>query len=173
MDGNLVKSYQYLCYLSCCLPVCKRGDDKAPRIPQVLVAIEELCIDSADIQVVVLKPIVSVTYIISVARHMVRMKDERLPKKIKTTAKRIRTRALPTESPEFYRSYGAAQLEYCMLVSCMFFDDRGHSLLRNALGVGGCHISQKKCYEGVQFNIISVTRVRVGVNFPEKKLRNT
>ena len=66
------------------IPVCKRGDDKSPRISEVLVAIEELCIDRADIQVFVLKPVVSATYIVYVAGHMVRMKDETLPKRSET-----------------------------------------------------------------------------------------
>ena len=37
-------------------------------------------------------------------------------------------------------------------------------------GVGGCQISLKKYYEGVLFNIISVTRGSVGVEFPEKSI---
>ena len=39
-------------------------------------------------------------------------------------------------------------------------------LLRNA--VGGCQISQKRCYEGVLLNVISVTKGWVGVQFPGK-----
>ena len=35
------------------------------------------------------------------------------------------------------------------------------------MGVG--HIFRKKRYEGVRFNVISVTRGWVGVQFPEKK----
>ena len=41
-------------------------------------------------------------------------------------------------------------------------------MLRNADGVG-VKFSGKKCYEGVRFNVISVTRGRVGVQFPGKK----
>ena len=43
-------------------------------------------------------------------------------------------------------------------------------VLRNADGVGGgCQIfSEKKRYEGVMFNVISVTRGWVGVQFAEK-----
>ena len=40
--------------------------------------------------------------------------------------------------------------------------------LRNADGGGGCLIFWKKRYEGVMFNVISVTRGWVGVQFPEK-----
>ena len=45
------------------------------------------------------------------------------------------------------------------------------SVIRNADGVGGVIFSSKKRYEGVRFNVISVTRLRgwVGVQFPEKK----
>ena len=42
-------------------------------------------------------------------------------------------------------------------------------MLRNADGGGGVNFSKKKCYEGVRFNVISVTRGWVGVQFPEKK----
>ena len=41
-------------------------------------------------------------------------------------------------------------------------------VLHSAEGVGGCWISSKKCYEDVQFSIIS--EGLVGVEFPEKKL---
>ena len=42
-------------------------------------------------------------------------------------------------------------------------------MLRNADGGGGGgKIFQKKRYEGVMFNVISVTRGWVGVQFPEK-----
>ena len=41
-------------------------------------------------------------------------------------------------------------------------------MLRNADGGGGGHIFRKKRYEGVMFNVISVTRGWVGVQFPEK-----
>ena len=38
-------------------------------------------------------------------------------------------------------------------------------------GGGGCQIFRKKCYEGVtRFNVISITRGWVGVQFPGKKL---
>ena len=42
-------------------------------------------------------------------------------------------------------------------------------MLRNADGGGGgVSFSVKKRYEGVMFNVISVTRGWVGVQFPEK-----
>ena len=43
-------------------------------------------------------------------------------------------------------------------------------MLRNADGVGGGggNIFRKKRYEVVMFNVISVTRGWVGVQFPEK-----
>ena len=37
------------------------------------------------------------------------------------------------------------------------------------MGVGGVKFSGKKCYEGVRFNVISVTRGWVGVKFPGKR----
>ena len=37
---------------------------------------------------------------------------------------------------------------------------------------GGCDMFRKKHYEGVWFNVISVTRGWVGVNFPEKRVTN-
>ena len=37
------------------------------------------------------------------------------------------------------------------------------------MGVGGVNFSGKKRYEGVWFNVISVTRRWVGVYFPDKK----
>ena len=37
------------------------------------------------------------------------------------------------------------------------------------MGVGGLRFSGKKRYEGVRFNVISVTRGWVGVQFPEEK----
>ena len=48
-------------------------------------------------------------------------------------------------------------------------------MLRNADGGGGGGVkfSGKKRYAGVRFNVISVTRGWVGVQFPEKTLRNT
>ena len=42
-------------------------------------------------------------------------------------------------------------------------------MLRNADGGGGVKISGKKRYDGVRFNVISVTRGWVRVQFPEKK----
>ena len=42
-------------------------------------------------------------------------------------------------------------------------------MLRNADGVGGVIFSGKNRYEGVRFNVISVTRGWVGVQFPGKK----
>ena len=41
-------------------------------------------------------------------------------------------------------------------------------VLRNADGGGGCLIFWKKRYEGVMFNVISITRGWVGVQFQEK-----
>ena len=41
-------------------------------------------------------------------------------------------------------------------------------MLRNADGGGGSKIFRKKRYEGVMFNVISVTRGWVRVQFPEK-----
>ena len=47
-------------------------------------------------------------------------------------------------------------------------------MLRNADGGGGCLIFWEKRYEGLMFNVISVTKGWVGVQFPEKiSLRNT
>ena len=40
-------------------------------------------------------------------------------------------------------------------------------MFRNA--DGGVRFSGEKCYEGVRFNVICVTRGWVGVQFPEKK----
>ena len=40
---------------------------------------------------------------------------------------------------------------------------------RNAIGGGGVSFQGKKGYEGVRFNVISVTRRWVGVKFPGKK----
>ena len=42
-------------------------------------------------------------------------------------------------------------------------------MIRNAMGVGGVSFPGKKRYEGVRFNIISITRGWVGVKFPGKK----
>ena len=41
-------------------------------------------------------------------------------------------------------------------------------VLRNADGGGGVRIFWKWRYEGVMFNVISITRGWVGVQFPEK-----
>ena len=41
-------------------------------------------------------------------------------------------------------------------------------VLRNADGVGCVRFSRKKRYEGVMFNVISVTRGWVGVQFTKK-----
>ena len=44
-------------------------------------------------------------------------------------------------------------------------------MLRNAEGGGGCQIlREKNRYEGVRFNVISVTRGWVGVQFPQKSV---
>ena len=43
-------------------------------------------------------------------------------------------------------------------------------MLRNANGVGGVKFSGKKCYEGVRFNVISVTRGGRGSKYPEKSI---
>ena len=42
-------------------------------------------------------------------------------------------------------------------------------MLRNAFGSGGVRFPRKNRYEGVRFNVISITRWWVGVKFPEKK----
>ena len=42
-------------------------------------------------------------------------------------------------------------------------------VLYNTVGGGVCQLSQKKRYEGVRFNVISITRGWVGVKFPRKK----
>ena len=42
-------------------------------------------------------------------------------------------------------------------------------MLRNAIGGGGVSFPRKKRYEGVRFNIISVTRGWVGGKSPGKK----
>ena len=42
-------------------------------------------------------------------------------------------------------------------------------MLRNADGGGGVKFSEKNSYEGVRFNVISVTRGCVGVQFPGRK----
>ena len=38
------------------------------------------------------------------------------------------------------------------------------------MGVGGVNFSRKTRYEGVRFNVISITRGWVGSNFPEKSI---
>ena len=43
-------------------------------------------------------------------------------------------------------------------------------VLCNVDGGGGVYIFRKKHYEGVIFNVISVTRRWVGVQFPEKSI---
>ena len=43
-------------------------------------------------------------------------------------------------------------------------------MLRNVMGGGGGQLSQKKLYEGVRFNVISVTKGWVGVKFPGKSV---
>ena len=43
-------------------------------------------------------------------------------------------------------------------------------MLRNVDGVGGVRFSGKKRYEGVRFNVISVTRGWVGSNFQGKSV---
>ena len=42
-------------------------------------------------------------------------------------------------------------------------------MLHDAIGGGGVSFPGKKRYEGVRFNVISVTRGWVGVKFPGKK----
>ena len=42
-------------------------------------------------------------------------------------------------------------------------------MLRNAMGGGGSAFPGKKRYEGVRFNVISITMGWVGVKFPGKK----
>ena len=44
-----------------------------------------------------------------------------------------------------------------------------HMKTKMQMGVGGCHIFWKKHYEDVRYNVISVTRGWVGVQFPGKK----
>ena len=47
---------------------------------------------------------------------------------------------------------------------------RAIQVLRNAVwGIGGVNFPRKKSYEGVWFNVISVTRGWVGVKFPGEK----
>ena len=55
-----------------------------------------------------------------------------------------------------------------------FHNNGAFQALRNAVGEGvGCQISHKKRYEGVMFNVISITRVWVGVKYPGNCLSNT
>ena len=44
-----------------------------------------------------------------------------------------------------------------------------HNAVRVGGGVGGCQISNEKRYEDVRFNVSSVTRGWLGIEFPEKK----
>ena len=44
-------------------------------------------------------------------------------------------------------------------------------MLRNAVGGGGFKFPRKMHDEGVRFNVISITRGWVGVNFPEKSVK--
>ena len=56
----------------------------------------------------------------------------------------------------------------------VIFDMGAIQVSCNTMGGGGCQLSRKKHYDGVRFNVISVTRGWVGVKFPGKKaLRNT
>ena len=48
-----------------------------------------------------------------------------------------------------------------------------NQVLRNAVRVRGVRCHGKKHYEGVQFNVIGVMRVRVDVKFPGILLPNT
>ena len=43
-------------------------------------------------------------------------------------------------------------------------------MLRNDDGGGGVQLSGKMCYEGVRFNVISVTRGWVRLNFQKKSV---
>ena len=56
--------------------------------------------------------------------------------------------------------YGSAQIRVTKLYS---------PTLLALQGVGRCQLSRKKRYEGVRFNVISVTRGWAGVKFPGKK----
>ena len=56
-------------------------------------------------------------------------------------------------------------------LTCVSVSD--NTMLRNADGGGVSNVLEKKRYEGVRFNVISVTRGWVGVQFPEKAVRNT
>ena len=50
---------------------------------------------------------------------------------------------------------------------------RGHSSVTKRHGGWGCQLSRKKCYEGVRFNVISVTKMWVGQIHWKKVLCNT
>ena len=58
----------------------------------------------------------------------------------------------------------------CTCLQCFPLEGPAIQVLRNADGVmGGVTFSGKKHYEGVRFNVISVTRGWVGSNFLKKK----
>ena len=48
---------------------------------------------------------------------------------------------------------------------------RAIQVLRNTDGGGGVKFYGKKCYKGVRFNVISITREWVGSNFQKKSVR--
>ena len=82
---------------------------------------------------------------------------------------------LPNLSPIVHVSLLVGNFfKYCAILVCSPTKQCSLSygaiqVLRNAVGVGGCHICLKKQhYEDVQFNIISITMRWVGVEFPEK-----
>ena len=58
--------------------------------------------------------------------------------------------------------------ENVLPMSTLIFHLGAIQVLRNADGGGGCPIFWKKRYEGVMFNVISITRGWVGVQFQEK-----
>ena len=51
----------------------------------------------------------------------------------------------------------------------MFFYKGPFKCYVTQMGVGGVTFSGKKCYEGVRYNVISITRGWVGVQFPREK----
>ena len=55
------------------------------------------------------------------------------------------------------------------LIYSLIFHEGAIQVLCNADGGGGVTFSGKKHYGGVRFNVISVTRGWVGVQFPGKK----
>ena len=55
------------------------------------------------------------------------------------------------------------------MANCVTFLGAFKSYLMPWGGVGGVSFPEKKRYEGVRFNVISVTRGWVGVKFPGKK----